>query len=326
MPKSVWQFKVSHLLYVFLLVLSTPLLAVDTDHDGLPDDWEIANGRDPLVADYMVNAGYGHSCALDDTGVVCWGKNAYGQTTVPSLTNPTQVSAGHGHTCALDDTGVVCWGNSDRGQTTVPALSNPTQVSASAGYGHSCALDDTGVVCWGNEAFGQAAVPTLTNPTQVNAGEYHTCALDDSGVVCWGNNNDGQTTVPHLMIDPDGDGYNNQGGADAFPLDASEWLDTDSDGIGNNSDADDDGDGVVDHTGTNALARKLLRGELSNGFTCRTVYVKGWTGLSTKETAQNALDTLVESGWLAEREVKGSGRSTTAYRINSEISEELLGE
>ncbi len=82
----------------------------------------------------------------------------------------------------------------------------------------------------------------------------------------------------------------------------------------------------LDHTSTDVLARKLLRGDLSDGFTCRTVYVKGWTGLSTKEIAQSALDTLVESGWLLEVETKGIGRSTLAYRINREISEELLGE
>ncbi|SVE03810.1 uncharacterized protein METZ01_LOCUS456664, partial [marine metagenome] len=33
---------------------------------------------------------------------------------------------------------------------------------------------------------------------------------------------------------------------DAFPLDASEWLDTDGDGTGNNADTDDDGDGMSD--------------------------------------------------------------------------------
>ncbi|WP_318513384.1 thrombospondin type 3 repeat-containing protein [Photobacterium leiognathi] len=33
---------------------------------------------------------------------------------------------------------------------------------------------------------------------------------------------------------------------DAFPEDASEWLDTDGDSIGNNKDTDDDGDGVAD--------------------------------------------------------------------------------
>ncbi|MFA0607437.1 hypothetical protein AB4666_21990, partial [Vibrio amylolyticus] len=34
--------------------------------------------------------------------------------------------------------------------------------------------------------------------------------------------------------------------ADAFPLDAAEWLDTDGDGIGNNADLDDDGDTYSD--------------------------------------------------------------------------------
>jgi len=76
------------------------------------------------------------------------------------LSNPTQVSAGSSHSCALDDTGVVCWGRNDYGETDVPLLSNPTQVSA--GSSHSCALDDTGVVCWGNNNSGQTDVPELT--------------------------------------------------------------------------------------------------------------------------------------------------------------------
>jgi hypothetical protein len=44
--------------------------------------------------------------------------------------------------------------------------------------------------------------------------------------------------------DSDNDGYVDAN--DAFPFDAAEWLDTDSDGIGNNADVDDDGDGVND--------------------------------------------------------------------------------
>jgi alpha-tubulin suppressor-like RCC1 family protein len=35
---------------------------------------------------------------------------------------PTQVSSGWSHSCALDDTGVVCWGNNGNGQTDVPEL------------------------------------------------------------------------------------------------------------------------------------------------------------------------------------------------------------
>ncbi|MEN8702653.1 MAG: hypothetical protein ABF286_00695, partial [Polaribacter sp.] len=47
-----------------------------------------------------------------------------------------------------------------------------------------------------------------------------------------------------VEADSDGDGYNDS--VDAFPTDVNEWLDTDSDGIGNNADNDDDGDGVAD--------------------------------------------------------------------------------
>ena len=165
----------------------------DSDSDTLPDGWEVENGRDPSVADYQVSLG-GVSCALDDTGVVCWGNNSYGQTDLPALSNPTQVSLGVNHTCALDDTGSVCWGYNGYGQTDVPALSNPTQVSL--GFFHTCALDDTGAVCWGYNSSGQTDVPALSNPTQVSLGAYHTCVLDDTGVVCWGNNGYGQTDVP----------------------------------------------------------------------------------------------------------------------------------
>jgi len=46
------------------------------------------------------------------------------------------------------------------------------------------------------------------------------------------------------VTDADGDGFFSF--EDAFPDDPSEWLDTDSDGIGNNVDTDDDGDGIAD--------------------------------------------------------------------------------
>ena len=50
---------------------------------------------------------------------------------------------------------------------------------------------------------------------------------------------------------------------DEFPKDASEWMDSDSDGIGNNADLDDDGDGFTDEEeladGTNPLSRFSCR-------------------------------------------------------------------
>lgn len=51
--------------------------------------------------------------------------------------------------------------------------------------------------------------------------------------------------------DDDGDGVADQ--SDAFPEDATETTDTDGDGIGNNADADDDNDGLEDSTDTSPL-------------------------------------------------------------------------
>ena len=57
--------------------------------------------------------------------------------------------------------------------------------------------------------------------------------------------------------DPDDDGDGTADTLDAFPLDSSEQLDTDADGIGNNTDLDDDGDTFSDleeiEEGTNPL-------------------------------------------------------------------------
>lgn len=50
--------------------------------------------------------------------------------------------------------------------------------------------------------------------------------------------------ISNATTDSDGDGVFNIN--DDFPLDAFEWLDTDSDGTGNNADLDDDDDGVPD--------------------------------------------------------------------------------
>ena len=47
--------------------------------------------------------------------------------------------------------------------------------------------------------------------------------------------------------DPDDDGDGVLDGDDAFPEDAAEWMDTDSDGTGDNADSDDDNDGVDDY-------------------------------------------------------------------------------
>ena len=199
----------------------------------------------------QVSAGFDHSCALDTNGIDCWGDDQYGQASVPLLLTPTYVDSGFNHTCAIDSGMVKCWGDSQFGQTSVPELNGPRQISA--GYDHSCAVDETGVVCWGNDQYGQSSVVELNNPSYVSAGFYNTCVVDDDGLKCWGSDYSDGLIAPALLIDPDGDSF--QGLEDVFPLDASEWLDSDQDGVGDNLDAfpndasetlDSDNDGVGD--------------------------------------------------------------------------------
>ena len=61
------------------------------------------------------------------------------------------------------------------------------------------------------------------------------------------NDGDGNPDIdPNALSDTDDDGDGVADVDDAFPLDPSESVDTDGDGIGNNADTDDDNDGVLD--------------------------------------------------------------------------------
>ena len=72
------------------------------------------------------------------------------------------------------------------------------------------------------------------------------------------------------------------------------------------------------------LAQRLLKNQLPDGFTCRNLASRGWSGLGTNEQAQDAIDTLVEYGWLTETPVNGVGRPTVKYSMNPEASVLLL--
>src|SRR4051794_2561852 len=89
-----------------------PMRAYDAAH--LPP--QAGAGPQPAVS-----AGLAHACGLAPTGsLVCWGRNTYGQTTVPASTY-SAVSAGGDHTCGLHPDGTLaCWGHNTFGQTTVP--------------------------------------------------------------------------------------------------------------------------------------------------------------------------------------------------------------
>ena len=85
-------------------------------------------------------------------------------------------------------------------------------------------------------------------------------------------------TVYPMDGDRDGDGVPNI--RDAFPDNANEWLDTDHDGIGNNADTDDDGDGIPDSVekanGLNPLKASDASEDLDgDGFSNFTEYDLG---------------------------------------------------
>ena len=67
------------------------------------------------VADRM-SAGNYHTCAIKaDDSVQCWGRNNWGQSSVPSgLGSVKSVAAGGGHTCAIKtDDSLQCWGRNN---------------------------------------------------------------------------------------------------------------------------------------------------------------------------------------------------------------------
>jgi putative DNA primase/helicase len=65
-----------------------------------------------------------------------------------------------------------------------------------------------------------------------------------------------------------------------------------------------------------SLLRRIRKGELFDGFTVRDVYRKGWAYTSTQEDAQQAIDLLVEKGYLAVDSSKSNGRPTIRYLVN----------
>ena len=180
-------------------------------HDVCIFDENIIVGSPISIIDKIrtgIAAGYQHSVALKNDGtVVAWGRNNYGQTSVPVGLNEVTVfdekalniAAGYNHTVALRQDGtVVVWGNNSHGQTTVPAgLSGVTAIAA--GYQHTVALKSDGtVVAWGQNSSGETTVPAgLSGVVAIAAGTGNTVALKQDGtVVAWGYDHNGQSTVP----------------------------------------------------------------------------------------------------------------------------------
>jgi len=68
------------------------------------------------------------------------------------------------------------------------------------------------------------------------------------------------------------------------------------------------------------IAEHLKRGDLSPGFTTRTIQRKCWRGLSKSEYIDLALESLAEKGWLRDLpKSEGRGRPTIAWDINPAV-------
>ncbi|MGB8897732.1 MAG: hypothetical protein WCC90_00085, partial [Methylocella sp.] len=78
-----------------------------------------------------------------------------------------------------------------------------------------------------------------------------------------------------------------------------------------------------------ALAAKLERGALEDGFTLRDVRRNQWRSLTTDEAIQAALDWLEDEDWLRSEPTDGtgpgSGRRTLRYRIHPAIKGKRKG-
>ena len=101
--------------------------------------------------------------------------------------------------------------------------------------------------------------PSTSDPALVEDPDDDNDGLTDIEEDANGNGTFDAGETNSLDPDTDDDGYCDgpvsvtirdvlirEAGPDAFPLDPSEWLDTEGDGTGNNEDPDDDGDGLND--------------------------------------------------------------------------------
>ena len=171
--------------------------------DGSDGDGSDENSDSTATVDFALNYSVSVSvfqgCAIEDSGVRCWGNTDWlDYTGYPSFSSPSQITSGSAHACVLDQNSVVCWGYNGNGETDVPALNKPYFVASK--YGISCALDESGVVCWGDNSSGQTDVPSLSNPREVAIGVENACALDDNGVVCWGDDSRAvSTNIPETV-------------------------------------------------------------------------------------------------------------------------------
>ena len=71
-----------------------------------------------------------------------------------------------------------------------------------------------------------------------------------------------------------------------------------------------------DVVAANLLAKKIKTGRLPDPFTARDVYNNGWSGLSSPEDVEKAVEILEEAFWVRSEKINTGGRPKFQYRIN----------
>ena len=74
------------------------------------------------------------------------------------------------------------------------------------------------------------------------------------------------------------------------------------------------------------LAEKIRKRQIAAGglFSCRDVYLKGWSGLDTPELARMAAEVLQDAGWICDVNAEPGalgGRPSTRYQVNPRVWE-----
>jgi hypothetical protein len=155
----------------------------------------------------MIDAGDGHTCAINNGKIQCWGLNSYGQlgngtdtngaagyggasepvdvVMPPGMGTPYSVSAGGLNTCANTSSGIWCWGNNNQGQLGIGTHDGE--------YHHNTPVHVGGVL---------AGISYITN-SDLSVGTDHICAQLGGHAYCWGSNWAGQLGKPLAITESD---------------------------------------------------------------------------------------------------------------------------
>jgi hypothetical protein len=180
----------------------------DADNDGLPNDYETANGLNSIDAsDAQSDSDMDGLTALEEFNLGTSPTNDdTDRDTLPDgwevengrdpLVADYQISMTHDSVCFKDDNGINCWGVE---HSESPFIPNDGSIDLiRGGAGHRCALIENDVQCWGINSFGATDVPDLENPSYLSVGDAHNCVIDNDVVNCWGYDYMGAASPPIL--------------------------------------------------------------------------------------------------------------------------------